>query len=227
MTKIPNPVLVYHITAIDNLSLILSSGFLRSKNLLTNNNVGYADIAYQNIQGTRADKTVEVAPHGTLHDYVPFYFAPRSPMLKTLNSGNVPGCNYRQGDIVHLVTSVDLVVGAELPFVFYDYNATLGYSTPYNDLQQLKKIDWDLFFESPKLDGYCKYWFSKADMPGKEKRMETRMAEFLVNDELDINHIQLIGVVDDNKKVIVEDILASNDITIDVQVKTDWYFLGQ
>jgi len=49
-----------------------------------------ADISMHSVQGHRAVKAVPVPPGGTLHDYVPFYFAPRSPMLRTLEGGNVP-----------------------------------------------------------------------------------------------------------------------------------------
>ena len=71
------------------------------------------------VQGRRAVKTVPVAPKGTLHDYVPFYFAPRSPMLMTINSGNVAGCDYRQDDIVHLVSQAQTVRDGGHQFVFW------------------------------------------------------------------------------------------------------------
>jgi hypothetical protein len=50
--------------------------------------------------------------------------------------------------------------------VFYDHNATLDYADCYNNLRDLGKIDWGLFYEPPRLDGYCKYWFSTANNPG-------------------------------------------------------------
>jgi hypothetical protein len=49
--------------------------------------MGYHNIAYQGAQGKRATKLVARPPMGVIHDYVPFYFAPRSPMLFTIDKG--------------------------------------------------------------------------------------------------------------------------------------------
>src|SRR5215203_696208 len=96
---------LFHITAMPNLESIVRSGGLLPKARLSHGGLRHADIAYQNIQGRRAMKVVPKGPGGVIHDYIPFYFAPRSPMLRTINSGNVPGCDYRQDDIVHLRTT--------------------------------------------------------------------------------------------------------------------------
>lgn len=100
--KVPHrdPTLIFHITAIPNLAAIAAAGEMLSKSLVSQRGIQVADIAYQNIQGRRANRPVPIPPGGILHDYVPFYFAPRSPMLMTINSGNVPNCPYRQDDIV-------------------------------------------------------------------------------------------------------------------------------
>src|SRR5206468_1386651 len=98
-----DPTPIFHITAIDNLRSIATQGSLVSKNMAAAQNLAAADIAYQHIQGRRAARAIPIVPAGSLHDYVPFYFAPRSPMLFTINNGNVPGCQYRQDDIAHLM----------------------------------------------------------------------------------------------------------------------------
>ena len=97
--RVPTP--IFHITAIVNLASIASVGALLSKRLVADRGLTAVDIAYGQIQDRRAVRQIPIPPGGTLHDYVPFYFAPRSPMLMTINSGNVPGCDYRQDDIVH------------------------------------------------------------------------------------------------------------------------------
>ena len=104
MVAKPTPTPLFHITAIDNLRSIAGSGLL-SKNQVAAQSINFANIAFQTVQGHRSLKLVPIAPSGNLHDYVPFHFAPRSPMLKTIDSGNVEGCDYRQDDIVHLAQS--------------------------------------------------------------------------------------------------------------------------
>ncbi|MBZ8182847.1 DUF4433 domain-containing protein [Oscillatoria salina IIICB1] len=83
------PTPIYHITHVNNLSSILNSSGLIAFNQLKQQRANYTDIAHQTIQDRRARKQVPCGAGGVLHDYVPFYFAPRSPMLYTINRGNV------------------------------------------------------------------------------------------------------------------------------------------
>ncbi len=78
---VPQPTPIFHITNIDNLSLILAGGTLRTIADLKATGVAYTSIAHQNIQDRRAYTQVPCGPGGCLHDYVPFYFGARSPML--------------------------------------------------------------------------------------------------------------------------------------------------
>lgn len=224
---IPNPVRLFHITAIVNLPGICAAGGLFSKsngNLL---GIPYQNIAHAGAQGTRSIRSVPNPPGGVVHDFVPFYFAPRSPMLFAVNGGKVTGCNWRQEDIVHLETTVEHATAGGKPFVFYDRNATLEYSKPYADLAQLNVIAWDLLTEVPQLDGYCKYWQNKLSDPRYADRMERRQAEFLVKDAVALNRFVRVGVVDDNRAIQVRAILTQHGISLPVEVKRDWYFLGQ
>ena len=70
----PNP--IYHITPFNNLTSILNSGGLIALNRLKEKQVSYTNIAYEQIQNTRATKRVSHGVGGVLHDYVPFYFHP-------------------------------------------------------------------------------------------------------------------------------------------------------
>jgi hypothetical protein len=137
---IASPLRIFHITAICNLPSIAKSRKLYSNSLLRKKQIEYGNIAYQGAQGRRATKLVARPPGGVIHDYVPFYFAPRSPMLFTINKGNVPDCPYRQQDIVHFVTTVEAVTSNRLPYVFYDYNATLTIATCYSDVKDLEVV---------------------------------------------------------------------------------------
>jgi len=145
-------------------------------------------------------------------------------MLFTINNGNVPGCPYRQDDIAHLVTTVEDVVAANLPFVFYDYNATLGIATPYNQIADLSRIDWPLFFEVPLLGGYCKYWKSDVSKQKYVLRMETRQAEFLVHASCPLNLVRQIGVSNNAKAAEVTAILQKAGVNIPVAARPEWYF---
>lgn len=221
---IQTPLRIFHITAIANLARIAKSKMLHSNGVLQKKKIAHANIAYQGAQGKRAMKLVAKPPGGVVHDYVPFYFAPRSPMLMAVDRGNVVGCPYRQQDIVHFETTVEAIVTEGLAFVFYDYNATLDIATCYSNLNDLAKIDWDLFHEPPRMDGYCQYFFNRVDNHKYILRRETRQAEFLVHNSVPLKLMKVVGVYSASKAQEVEEIFDEADIDIPVEVKPIWYF---
>ncbi len=225
---IPNPIRLFHITAIDNLNAICQSGALICKNGCTSQGVNYQNIAHSGAQGSRAAICVPNPPGGTIHDYVPFYFAPRSPMLSAIDNGRVSGCSYRQEDILHFETTVPNVLQRNQDIVFYDLNATLQWSTAYTDIQELpNKVSWDLITAIPRLDGYCKYFFNRPSIAEHVDRMEKRMAEFLVKQSVPLNVITRIGVINEDKARMVSTLLQQNNVSLQVDVMHDWYFLDQ
>ena len=223
MVSRPTPTLLFHITAIDNLRSIASSNLL-SKNLVAAQGIGFANIAFQTVQGHRSVKLVPVAPRGDLHDYVPFHFAPRSPMLKTIDSGNVEGNVLRQDDIVHLTTTVEAMVAAGLAFVFTNYHAVKAFAEFFSDQKDLDKIDWELFFEQPLLGGYCKYWHNPYSKPRYALRMETRSAEFLVRDSVPLAVLDQIAVRTQNMAERVRVALANTGWSPDIKIIPSWYY---
>lgn len=149
-------------------------------------------------------------------------------MLFTIHNGNVDGCSLKQDDIVHLETTVARVTALNSEFVFYDRNASIRYSEAFTDLSILPtKIAWNLIIETPQLDGYCKYF---SNSPMKEEyidRMERRQAEFLVKHSIHLSAMTRIGVINKSKAEIVRKILAETGVNLSVDIKTEWYFLGQ
>ncbi len=90
----PIPTPVYHLTHIDNLASIIQSGGCLSFNQKQNQGIDHIDVAYETIQDRRSRTSVPCGPGGCLHDYVPFFFAPRPPMLYAIHRGYVKG--YKQ-----------------------------------------------------------------------------------------------------------------------------------
>jgi hypothetical protein len=224
---VPNPVRLFSITAIANLADICKSKALLSKNSGASAGIAYQNIAHQGAQGARSVKPMPDPPGGVTHDYVPFYFAPRSPMLRAIEGGKVANCQWRQADIVHLETTVAHVTATQTPFVFYDRNATLAFSSAYTSMGDLDKVAWDLFFEPPLLDGFCKYWQNRLNEPRHADRMERRQAEFLVKERVPLQRLIRIGVIDEQRAGEVRAILSQAGVDLPVEVKRDWYFLGQ
>lgn len=224
----PTPVRLFHITALKNLEAICQQKALISKNRVGNHGINYQSIAHTGAQGARSRRSVPNPPGGLLHDFVPFYFAPRSPMLSAIESGKVDGCQLKQENIIYFETTVANIARFKLEFVFYDRNATYSYSKPYTDLDLLNSvIDWELLTERPALDGYCKYFFDKHQDIKYVDRMAKRQAEFLIKDEFPLDCVSRVGVIDRNKQDEVNRILFKHKLKLKVDIMTDWYFLGQ
>ena len=221
---VPNPVRLFHITAIANLPRICAAGMLVAKKRSADAGIDYQNIAHKGAQGARAIRALPDPPGGVVHDYVPFYFAPRSPMLRAIEGGKVADCQWRQADIIHFETTVTRVTAGGKPFVFFDRNATLPYSQPYTDLARLDAVAWDLLTEYPQLDGFCKYWHDRPAVARHADRMERRQAEFLVKDAVDLTQLTRLGVVDEQRAAQVSTILEAARVDLRVDVMRDWYF---
>ena len=149
----------------------------------------------------------------------------RSPMLMAINSGRVQGCDWRQDDIVHLETTVERVAAHSSACVFYDRNATLDYSQPYNDLAHLDSaVAWDLLTEMPQMDGFCQYWQDKHDNPRYANRKERRQAEFLVHQSVPLSVFTRIGVANAAKQALVSSQIADFGGQLKAHVMPAWYF---
>ncbi len=224
---VPDPVRLFHITAIANLPKICEAGALVSKKHGAAVGIDYQNIAHRGAQGSRAVRALPDPPGGVVHDYVPFYFAPRSPMLSAIHNEKVVGCQWKQADIVHFETTVANVTASSKPFAFYDRNATLQHSCCYTDLARLDAVAWDLLTEPPRLDGFCKYFLDSYRDVRYADRMERRQAEFLVKDVVPLGQMLRIGVIDQQRAVEVTAIIARCGVRLPVVVMRDWYFLEQ
>ena len=91
---------VYHITSAANLRSIIDAGEIRPCSIMATMGTVYTNIAHIRIQGDRARTRVPYGPGGTLHDYVPLYFATRSPMLYAIHEGKVAGNAAGQAEVV-------------------------------------------------------------------------------------------------------------------------------
>jgi hypothetical protein len=205
--------LIYHITHKDNLEGIIARNGLFAQSVMAKDPVSYCNIAHSTIQDRRAQTPVPCGPGGDLHDYVPFYFAPRSPMLYAIYCGNVENCTAGQADIVYLVSSAETVAASELEFVFTDGHGTMALSDFYDDLESLGEIDWDVM--------KAVYWADTDDDPDRKRR---RQAEFLVYRKFPWDRIEMIAVMNIKIKNQVEGIIPNGAKKHPIRVKSDWYF---
>lgn len=107
-------------------------------------------------------------------EYVPFYFAPRSPMLFRIQRGGVDGVSSDAGRLVYVVSSTDAVVEAGHVYVFTDGNAAAAFTEFHDDPDRLDEVvDWPLMKAT--------MWSNTPDDPDRRRR---RGAEFVVHQAL-------------------------------------------
>lgn len=202
---------IYHFTHLENLASIIEAGGLRCDSSMPGHD--YANVGHRDIKSRRLRQPVFAPPGGVVADYVPFYFAPRSPMLYVIHKGTVPGCSSRQSEVAYLVASAEDVATVR-PCCFSDRNAAKSFAGFYSDLDQMRDvIDWPLM---------------QADMwnntPDDLERMERRMAEFLVHEFFPWNLVQYIAVYDQDKRAYARTILVRQNAAVPVRIERDWYF---
>lgn len=210
---VPNPTFIYHITSVENLHSILHNNGLNCINQLQEDDSSFVNIAYEQIQSRRSERQVPLPPYGKLHDYVPFYFAPRSPMLYTIHQGNVPQYQGRQNQIIYLVSTVQQVVSEKIPFVFTDGHAIMSYSEFFNDPVDLEQVDWGIMSS--------RYWNDTTEHPDRKRK---RQAEFLVFEFFPMDSVLRIGVINETIKDQTLEIMQRSSVHIPVKVCREWYY---
>jgi hypothetical protein len=124
---------LYSLQSIGNLKSIERHGIV-SRNAVRDLNLRFVDVSDSNIQKNRSARTLGGRP---LHDYVPLFFRPRTPMQYDV-------C-IRDGlrdDVALLQVAVDVFAIAGV--LFTDRHAFSGQAACYSDLSDLKRLDWEI-----------------------------------------------------------------------------------
>jgi hypothetical protein len=203
---------VYHITHVDNLASLASDGCLYCDTNCVNLDREPVSIAYTDLKIRRTHFPVGVAAGGTLADYVPFYYAPRSPMLYVISRGGVAGYDGGQHKVVHLVFRLEHIAEPGR-FVITDGHAATTMSTQYDSLGGLYMIDWDIMTET--------YW-SDTDEDGDRKRR--RQAEFLVHEHVPLSALELVITMTEEVAEHARGALSTLENPPEVHVYPRWYY---
>lgn len=166
---------IYHFTSLNNLQSIIDEGLL-STNLKIENGVVHENIANNEIQKRRETMHVTCGPRGVVHDYVPFYFAKRTPMLLNI----VKSKNIDQIDIIFLAIPIERVMDRDVVFSDASANTTIPPNF-FNNPKDLRKLNWDI------IDSW------RWSYPDDDERHQ-KMAEVLVHKKVEITDISHIVV---------------------------------
>jgi hypothetical protein len=215
--------MLFHFTHIDNVPRILQLGALLSDANVERRGLLQNEAGDRQIKERRRRRVVTCAPGGVVADYVPFYFAARSPMMLTLKSGNVPSFTGDHRDLVYVVSDVEHAVATGQSCVISDRNAAVGVAdfsadlTVLGDITEMRRtsdfVDWSIM--------NITYW---NDIPDYPDRMERRMAEFLVHGTFPLDAAIEIGVHNAGLCARIERMFSSAGRATPCRVRPDWYY---
>lgn len=208
----PIPTEAIHFTRIEHLRNIATRGLL-SDNLAQAEDLLQIEVGELGIKEARRRKVVPLPPGGVVADYVPFYFAARSPMMCSIHHNNVS--TYQDGcdRLIHLVTSIERVHDLGLTWLVTDRNARQDLAEFRGSGTELDHVDWPLMKQ--------KYWF---DTPEYTDRKECRMAELLVHQAVPFEAFDGIVVKTPEIHGEVVAVLDGLDLAVPVTVGASWYF---
>ena len=173
---------LFHMTLIERLPEILAAGHLLCDAALAGRELPGEPIAHRHIKERRRQIEVPVPPGGVVADYVPFYLAPRSPMLFANKLGGVDGRRAGQNGIVYLVATIDRVAPLGGVVIANKHPARRPeFTADVSRVHDPAFIDWDVMFDP---------WFRATETD--TERPERRQAEVLVHREVPLGAI--VGV---------------------------------
>lgn len=177
---LPRPVWLYHFTHLQHLPSILADGLVCDAHAAGRLVV---EVGNRQIKAGRRKRKVPRGPGGVVADYVPFYFAPRSPMLYAIHKGNVPSYTGGEAGLIYLCTTLERLEQIGLSWVATDRNAALDLAAYADRLPELRElVDW------PLMDATM--WHNTDEDP---ERRERRMAEVLVHQRVPWEAIEFVG----------------------------------
>jgi len=173
--------------------------------------VGNADV-----KARRARQPVPVGPGGVVADYVPFYFAPRSPMMSAIHHGRVASYREGCGRLVYLVTTLERLHDVGVITVLTDRNAAHAVAD-FWAMQDGEPpegfVDWSLMRQ--------RMWNQTAEYPDRRER---RMAECLAHSRVPFEAFETIVAAGQVVADDAESTLRQSGSWIPVKVIRDWYF---
>lgn len=203
--------LIFRITHRDNVPWILDHGIHCGSTALRDPH--YVTIGNPDLIVTRATRNIPIRPHGTLSDYVPFYFAPYSPMMLNIKTGYGGITKRANEEIVIMASSLPRLKQMAVPFVFSNKHAYLKTAAFYSNLADLTSIDWTILQNRD----------FKRDINDLEK-VERYQAEALVFKNCPVAALLHIGCFSEGVRQTVESAIEERALELKVSVQRGWYF---
>lgn len=204
--------LLFRITHIANVPWLMRHGLHAASSAVTDPE--YVAIGNPDLIAKRSRRSVPLAPYGTLSDYVPFYFTPKSPMLYNIKTGHRGIQQRSNDDIVILISSCRAMAENSVTTLYTDrhaYIATATWTATAADLGQL--LDWDIL---------SRHDFSYSeDYPDK---MERYQAEALAHRHVPPSALLGLACASHDVATRIELATQRAGASVKVLARPGWYF---
>lgn len=208
----PEKGLLFRITHVRNLAWLLAHGMPCVDSGIRDPD--FVEIGKASLIEDRKSRKIKIPPYGTLANYVPFYFTPKSPMLLNIKTGWKGITRRSNAEIVVLVSSVEAMRAAEVTLLFTDrhaYMATAQWSADPADLADM--VDWAIL---------RRHDFAQSDAyPDKRDRYQ---AEALAHGHVPPTALLGIGCASHEEEQRIAGLVAGAGLSLRVVVRPEWYF---
>lgn len=203
-----NKLYLYRMTHIENIPHILQYGITHKNSNNYNNN--YVPIGDNSIISTR--NHFKLNSGKTIGDYIPFYFATRTPMLYVIQKGFNGVLPTKPEEIIYCVTSIQQILNSDLNFIFTDGHANNHLTSEFSK-NQISNAENILDFNAIS----SRDWIDENDLDKKRKKE----AEFLLENDLPLDSI--LGYICFNKNA-QEKLISFGIETKKIVIKPQHYF---
>lgn len=198
----------YHFTSLQNLESIIESGLL-STNIKLAKGVGHINVAEESIQNRRSTMIVPGQNGRVVHDYVPFYFAKKTPMqLAVLNKKNVD-----QELLIYFSIPVS-IIESRAGVLFTNASANTDIAPNFysvHELPSLNDLNWNVIDDN------------RWSYPDDDERHQ-KMAELLIPDQVFLSEISEIITWNGSISNYVKRIFEENKIAHPPVIENSYHY---
>jgi hypothetical protein len=157
---------------------------------------------------------VPIPPGGTLHDYIPFYFTPFSPMLYNIKTGWNGITRRPMREIVIVVSSLHALAANGVSFVFTDRHAYLSMAQFSSRLEDLPaRIDWRILQAR-----------DFARDPNDLGKVERYQAEALAHGQVPLTALTGVVCHGSEEEAHLRNLVQNAGVQLSVATRPGWFF---
>ncbi len=203
--------LIFRITHINNVPWILENGLHCSNSEQLD--PSFESIGNPELITKRRTRAVTIPPHGSLSNYISFYFTPFSMMMYNIVTGWAGIRQRSNSEIVIMTTSLQELAKNGIAVVYTDRHAYLQTARFFSSMNDLDNLAWELW--------EARDFKRDFDNPEKTDRYQ---AEALIHKHLPIEFLSCIACSNEDTARTLQGMKKLAGVELEIVTQPDWYF---